>query len=86
MLYYVETGVQFTTQYGDIDEPFYSSMESMYQNAVQWIVKRKLQSQFLERCKKVVDETKDVGWGFHDFLGDTYAEHLGKFENADVVA
>ena len=28
MLFYVEQGVQFTESYGDIDEPFYYSMES----------------------------------------------------------
>ena len=27
MLFYVETGVEFTNDYGDIDEPFYNSME-----------------------------------------------------------
>ncbi len=30
MLFYVEMGVRFTNTYGDIDEPFYNSMESMY--------------------------------------------------------
>ena len=29
MLYYVEVGCGFTGEYGDIDEPFYNSMESM---------------------------------------------------------
>jgi hypothetical protein len=32
MLYYVEMGVQFTNAYGDIDEAFYNSMESMYES------------------------------------------------------
>lgn len=39
MLFYVEQGVRFTDAYGDIDEPFYISMETMYEKAVKEIVK-----------------------------------------------
>lgn len=34
MVFYVETGVRYTDCYGDIDEPFYLSMESMYERAM----------------------------------------------------
>ena len=34
MLYYVECGVEFTNLYGDIDERFYSSLESMFADFV----------------------------------------------------
>src|SRR4030095_10078888 len=30
MVYYVECGTQFTVDYGDIDEAFYASLESMF--------------------------------------------------------
>ena len=33
-LFYVEQGVKFTNAYGDIDEPFYNSMEGMYEKAI----------------------------------------------------
>jgi len=29
MLTYVENGTQFTREYGDIDEPFYNSLDSV---------------------------------------------------------
>ena len=40
MVFYVENGVEFTCDYGDIDEKFYSSMESMFENALKFIQKQ----------------------------------------------
>lgn len=76
MLYYVEMGVRFTNDYGDIDEPFYNSMESMYQSAVKYIVQHGMRSQFEERCRRVVSDTSGIGWGFHDGLSYIYEEHF----------
>ncbi len=70
MLFYVEQGVNFTNAYGDIDEPFYNSMESMYEKVVEWIVRYEIQDIFKARCVKIVEETSGIGWGFHDFLND----------------
>jgi hypothetical protein len=86
MLYYVEMGVQFTNTYGDIDEAFYNSMESMYQSAVKHIVKHEMEAQFEERCRRIVSETSDIGWGFHDQLSDIYEEHFKKDELSESEA
>ena len=72
MLFYVETGVQFTNDYGDIDEQFYSSMESMYLKALEFMEKNRLLKQFENRALQIVNKTADVGWGFHDTLGDYF--------------
>jgi len=72
MLFYVEQGVKFTNAYGDIDEPFYISMEGMYEKAVANIVKQGLQDMFLRRCRRIVEETSGTGWGFYDALSDIY--------------
>src|SRR5437868_3125372 len=76
MLYYVEVGVQFTNTYGDIDEAFYNSMESMYERAVEYIVRHGMRGQFEERCRRIVTDTADIGWGFHDGLSYIYEEHF----------
>ena len=68
LLYYVEIGVEYTTAYGDIDEPFYTSMENMYEKAARYIIKHKLQNNFLNRLKKTVTGTEDMGWGFNESL------------------
>jgi hypothetical protein len=72
MLYYVEQGVQFTKTYGDIDEPFYNSMESVYSQALKFMAKHSLCSKFQNRCKKIVNDTYEMGWGFHDSLNEMY--------------
>jgi len=74
MLYYVESGVQFTNRFGDINESFYSSVEGMYEQALKLIVQHQLQDQFERRCKQIVTATHDIGWGFHDQLSVLYAD------------
>lgn len=76
MLYYVEQGIAYTNSYGDIDEPFYASMESMYERALQHIVKNHLESRFIERCRGIVKDTRGMGWGFHDSLSALYGDYL----------
>jgi Family of unknown function (DUF6155) len=77
MLYYVEVGVEFTNTYGDIDEAFYESMGNMYKWAVGLIVASELEELYERRCRKVVEETSGIGWGFHDWLGEIYEENFG---------
>ncbi|PSB07713.1 hypothetical protein C7B62_19030 [Pleurocapsa sp. CCALA 161] len=74
MLFYVEQGVRFTDAYGDIDEPFYISMETMYEKAVNEIIKHGQQDIFQKRCYKIVSDTSDMGWGFHDTLSEIYED------------
>jgi len=74
MIYYVECGVQLTREYGDIDENFYSSLEGVYSKAMKLIDNNELHEKFKDRSFKIVDRTKNIGWGFHDFLGDIYGQ------------
>jgi hypothetical protein len=74
MIYYVEIGVKYTNAYGDINEPFYASMEKMYQKAVYYVIEHGLKDVFVERLKKMVENTENIGWGFHDDLGDMFSE------------
>lgn len=72
MLYYVEQGIKYTLAYGDIDESFYDSVVSVYEDALDLIKENSLYEQFYDRCKKAVDDTKGMGWGFHDGLEDIF--------------
>ena len=72
MLFYVEQGVKFTNAYGDINEAFYNSMESMFANTVELICKQDLKEVFQRRCQKIVGDTCDIGWGFYDTLSEIY--------------
>lgn len=75
MIYYVEQGVICTNNYGDIHETFYSSLESMYQDAVVLLSRLnnyELIEQFRPRLRQIVRDTSGIGWGFHDQLSDIY--------------
>ena len=74
MLYYVECGVEFTNDYGDIDENYYLSLERAYRDSLDLIDKHLLHDTFKDRALKVVHDTVNTGWGFYDTLADFYYE------------
>ncbi len=75
MFLYVKTGVRFTNDYGDINESFYTSMESMFCKALDFIAKEGLLDNFKDRAYKITEESCNTGWGFHDTLCDYYYEY-----------
>ena len=76
MLYYVECCVEFTNEYGDINEAFYYSAVSVYSQAVNEvnILGASAYERFAKRLEAVVNDTSGIGWGFHDNLHDIYYE------------
>lgn len=81
MIHYVEEGVDFTNEYGDINDQFYNSMILMYRNVIDKIMdKQQLYNQFHVRLGTIVKETSGIGWGFHDVLSDIYGELIVVFE------
>lgn len=75
LLHFVESGVELTNQYGDIDENFYMSLENTYSNALDLIDRNGLLDKFEDRANKIVVDTENIGWGFHDYLGGVYYQH-----------
>lgn len=78
LLVYVETGVRFTNEYGDIDEAFYTSLENVYAKALALMRQENLLAQFAARTAQVVRDTGGIGWGFHDYLTETRATFYPK--------
>ena len=76
MLVYVETGVSFTNDFGDMNESFYSSLETMYVRALKLMQKEGILNKFAARAKAIVDDTRNVGWGFHDYLANVYYSYF----------
>ena len=75
MIYYVEQGVICTRTYGDIDERFYNSLESVYADAAKLLTNTadaELIERFRPRMYQIVRKTSEIGWGFHDELIDIY--------------
>ena len=72
MTCYVECGNDFTCEYGDIDEKFYYSLESMFEKALQALDKPDKQTveEFLPRLQNIVEKAEDIGWGYYDTISD----------------
>lgn len=77
MLAYVEAGIIYTNEFGDIDQPFYNSMESMYESTLKLLVSEQMLADFDDRLLAVVKDTCGIGWGFHDQLRHYYEEYSG---------
>jgi hypothetical protein len=74
MLFYVETGVKFTNDFGDIDESFYNGVSTVYHQALTLMKKEALLDKFADRTWKIVGDTSEIGWGFHDYLMDCHCD------------
>jgi len=72
MLFYVETGIKFTIDFGDINENFYLSLERTFVQALTLARKENCLEKFADRANTAVNETRDIGWGFHDYLAEVY--------------
>jgi flagellar motor component MotA len=71
-LHFVEMGIRCTTKYGDIDEQFYISIETVFEEVLKQIKQQKAEANYLLKLKKIVQSTSGMGWGFHDQLSDLY--------------
>jgi hypothetical protein len=80
LMAYVENGVNFTREYGDIDERFYSSVESALEELSDLLrgPGRELYPQFADRLAKVEQLADGIGWGFHDFISDVVGQLEGE--------
>lgn len=79
MLFYVETGVKFTNDFGDINDGFYSSLARTYVAALTLMKKEQLLGNFADRAGKVVSDASGIGWGFHDYLADVYSDFYADY-------
>ena len=68
----VETMIEFTNNYGDIDEPFYNSLESSFKEACKLIKAEKLEKEYRGECRRLMNETYPIGWGLYEGLKYSY--------------
>lgn len=88
LMTYVESGARFTQEYGDIDERFYSSMESALAELAALLrgKARELYPSFSDRLAKVEMMTSGIGWGFHDFIADVVGQLEDELGSEDGTA
>jgi hypothetical protein len=76
LLYFVETGIEYTSTYGDIDEAFYRSLVGMYSRALELIFDNKLAREFSDRCESIIASTVDIGWLLNENLSEIHAQYF----------
>ena len=76
LLTYVENGTKFTSEYGDIDERFYSSVESALEELAALLrgQARGLYPKFCDRLADVKEMASGIGWGFSDAVADVVGQ------------
>lgn len=69
MLFYVENGVNFTNEYGDINEEFYDKIVDMLEKLCIFLKKSEgkiLYPRFKKRLFEIRKKSEGIGWGFED--------------------
>lgn len=79
MLHYVETGVKYTNDFGHISKAIFSSLETTYLAALTLMKKEDLLDKFAVRAKKVVKDTRNIGWFLYDRLHEIHADFYTDF-------
>lgn len=81
MLFFVECGSQFTLDYGDMDEDFYTALEDVFEEILQLI--KGSDATVLERYRTrlyaIEEEARDTGWGYGDQIQDLLDMHFPGF-------
>ena len=77
MLTYVENGTEFTREFGDINESFYNSLESVLNEMAQLLMREgsELYPRFRERVQHLSTHAGHIGWGYGDALREQ-VDHL----------
>lgn len=83
MLLHVERGTDFTLDFGDIDDQFYSALENMLSNAVDLLAHSRdaarLYDLFKQRIIRLGKKAARIGWGYGDNVSDTIDELHAQF-------
>lgn len=77
MLVYVESGVEFLLGLGDYKISFYDSLERMFESALKHIKKHQLELEFADRCRVIVKQSHNLGYGIGDTMAGTLSEYIG---------
>lgn len=66
MLVYVETGLEARKQFWNMDETYFKSMVSVFHESLKVFQTEALLNQYDDRYKKIIEQFRSVGWGFHE--------------------
>src|ERR1022692_286122 len=66
MLTHVENGTEFTREFGDVNESFYNSLESVLNEMTQLLMSegKELYPKFRARVQRLATRADGIGWGY----------------------
>ncbi len=70
-----EMACQFTNDYGDMWEQYYTSAATNFELALKFLQKNNLQGQFKLRCQDCVKYAEPCGYGFADEISDLFDQY-----------
>lgn len=76
MLYRTEMMLDFTNAYGDMDEAFYTSIESGFEQACKLIVQEKMEPYFRAYCEELIRKSNGLGYGVSEELYGIFEDHF----------
>ncbi len=88
MLDYVEHGIDFTLEYGDMWEGYYSSIEGVFDDAVKHLLANPDKvdvAAAVARIEAMVGRTEWMGWGFNDYLEDRTEDLLEELRSRGLM-
>jgi hypothetical protein len=61
---------------GGYEAGFYDSMISMFNQVLKILdtVEDNVKGKYMPRLRLLVEKTKNIGWGYHDYLAEAVAE------------
>ncbi len=75
MLYFVECGVEYTNEFGDIDESFYTSVENTFEKSLSNFECEGILEKYREKAEQILKDSDGIGWGFRDKIGDIFCSY-----------
>ena len=78
MFSHISLGVDFTNEYGDITEAFYSSLENSFEQALKYSVKQGIDDMVKEEAQMLFQKCQGFGWGFSDTIADIFYSYYDK--------
>lgn len=82
MVHYLDTGNQFTLDYGDLYEEFYDSLVSMLESSLKLPVKAdaSIQENYLPELQHIIHSARSMGRGYYDQIFELFIDYFPDVE------
>ena len=88
LLFYVETGINFTNVYGELEEGFYRNICKYFNESLTLFKAEGQLDHLQERAYNVMNNTSDMSWGLHEYISETfndfYPDYYESMDDSDA--